>query len=118
MIRLASFTVQQKKLRTKEKVIVDTKYGKIQGVQWRSVNGDMYYSFEGIPFAKPPVGELRFLAPQEPDHWTGIKRCMKVRAKPWQYNLILKRCEGSEDCLYLNVYTKEVSYRIIQMFCV
>lgn len=87
---------------------METVNGKIQGVQWHTIYGESYYSFEGIPFAKPPVGELRFKAPEVPDKWSGVKRCMKVRSKPCQYNLILKRCEGSEDCLYLNVYTKEV----------
>ncbi|KAI8129139.1 hypothetical protein FF38_00587 [Lucilia cuprina] len=103
------FKTKQKRLRTDEKVIVDTTYGKIKGVKWRSLYGPTtYYSFEGIPFAKPPVGELRFKAPVEPEPWTGIKRCTRVRAKPCQYNIIIKQVQGREDCLYLNVYTKRL----------
>ncbi|XP_037812855.1 esterase B1 [Lucilia sericata] len=103
------FKTKQKRLRTDEKVIVDTTYGKIKGVKWRSLYGPTtYYSFEGIPFAKPPVGELRFKAPVEPEPWTGIKRCTRVRAKPCQYNIIMKQVQGREDCLYLNVYTKRL----------
>ena len=104
------FKTRQKRLRSDEKVIVDTTYGKIKGVKWRSIYGPTtYYSFEGIPFAKPPVGELRFKAPVEPEPWTGVKRCTRVRSKPCQYNIILKQVQGREDCLYLNVYTRNVS---------
>nr|AID61336.1 esterase [Calliphora stygia] len=103
------FKTKQKRLRTDEKVIVDTTYGKIKGVKWRSLYGPTtYYSFEGIPFAKPPLGELRFKAPVEPVPWTGVKRCTRVRAKPCQYNIIMKQVQGREDCLYLNVYTKKL----------
>lgn len=63
----------------------------------------------GIPFAKPPVGELRWKAPQELDHWTGIKQTKAFGPRPVQ-NIVFgdmhSRSAGlSEDCLYLNVWT-------------
>lgn len=103
------FKTKQQRMRSNDKVIADTIYGKVKGVKWRSIYGNNYYSFEGIPFAKPPVGELRFKAPVEPDNWTEVKRCTRERTKPCQVNLVLKQVQGSEDCLYLNVYTREVS---------
>lgn len=110
------FKTKQTRLRSDEKVIAQTTYGKVKGVKWRSVYGRCeYFSFEGIPFAKPPVGELRFKAPVEPEPWSGIKRCTHVRSKPCQYNIIIKQCQGQEDCLYLNVYTKQVSKKPIAM---
>ena len=43
-------------------VIVDTSLGKVAGVEVKSILKDeKFYSFMGIPYAKPPVGELRFL---------------------------------------------------------
>lgn len=43
-------------------VIVDTSLGKVEGVEVKSILKDeKYYSFMGIPYAKPPVGDLRFL---------------------------------------------------------
>lgn len=108
------FKTNQQRLRSNDKVIADTVYGKVKGVKWQSIYGNNYYSFEGIPFAKPPVGELRFKAPVEPEHWSDVKRCTHVRAKPCQVNIVLKQVQGSEDCLYLNVYTREVSQRTKQ----
>uniref|UniRef100_A0A1A9ZUL5 Carboxylic ester hydrolase n=1 Tax=Glossina pallidipes TaxID=7398 RepID=A0A1A9ZUL5_GLOPL len=108
-VNYLSFLTRQQRLRTDEKVIVETVYGKIKGVKWRSVYGTTYYSFEGIPFAKPPVGELRFKAPVAPDPWTGVKRCTRIKSKPCQYNMVLKQMQGREDCLYLNVYTRELN---------
>lgn len=77
-----------------------------------SVYNDQYFAFEGVPFAKPPLGELRFKAPQPLETWTDIKDCTNVRAKCIQPNLVLRKIQGSEDCLYLNIYTKNVSINL------
>lgn len=66
-----------------------------------------YYAFEGIPYAKPPIGELRFRAPQPPEHWPNVLDCTGAGNKPLQKHVVLNFIEGSEDCLYLNVYTKK-----------
>ena len=47
--------------------VVATSKGKIEGELCFSSNGRVFSSFNGIPFAKPPVGKLRFLRPQTPD---------------------------------------------------
>lgn len=63
----------------------------------------------GIPFAKPPVGELRWKAPQPLDDWNGVKITKKFGPRPVQsliWDDMKSRSEGvSEDCLYLNVWT-------------
>lgn len=63
----------------------------------------------GIPFAKPPVGELRWKAPQPVDNWAGVLETKKFGPKPVQANVfgdMKSRSNGmSEDCLYLNVWT-------------
>ncbi len=68
-----------------------------------------YAIFQGIPYAKPPVGELRWKSPQPIDNWSGIKetvipapKCMQLAGGPGS------EIVGSEDCLYLNV-TKPAS---------
>lgn len=44
-----------------ERVIVETKVGKLRGKRsYSSFSNKTYYSFVGIPYAKPPVGDLRF----------------------------------------------------------
>jgi para-nitrobenzyl esterase len=63
----------------------------------------------GIPFAKPPVGNLRWKAPQPADNWTGVKETKKFGARPMQkliWGDMNSRSNGvSEDCLYLNVWS-------------
>jgi len=67
-------------------------------------------AFKGIPFAPPPVGDLRWREPQPPRNWTGVRNadtfgpsCMQRLSPGADYWL---RGDGmSEDCLYLNVWT-------------
>lgn len=75
-------------------------------------------AFKGIPFAEPPVGDLRWTDPQPLKRWTGVRqavafgpRCMQ----PSIYNDMIFRSNGmGEDCLYLNVWTpaKSASERL------
>jgi para-nitrobenzyl esterase len=55
--------------------------------------------FKGIPFAAPPVGDLRWKAPQPVAPWTGVKDATAFGKSP------MGNTNGSEDCLYLNVWT-------------
>jgi len=63
----------------------------------------------GIPFAKPPIGELRWKAPQPLDSWEGVKETKDFGPRPVQamvFGDMKSRSKGlSEDCLYLNVWT-------------
>jgi para-nitrobenzyl esterase len=69
--------------------------------------------FKGIPFAAPPVGDLRWRAPQPPAPWTGVRKGDKFAAicpqKTDDLDSIYYLDPGpqtlSEDCLYLNVWT-------------
>lgn len=63
----------------------------------------------GIPFAKPPVGNLRWKAPQPVSNWIGVKETKQFGPRPMQtmvFGDMDSRSNGvSEDCLYLNVWT-------------
>ncbi|XP_036329366.1 esterase B1 [Rhagoletis pomonella] len=107
--KMVDFKVQQRRFRTSEKTIVSTIYGPIKGVKRKSIYSDSYYSFEKIPFAKPPVGELRYKAPQPPEPWIEVRSCTSRGPKPLQKHFVFQMTEGSEDCLYLNVYTKNLN---------
>ena len=93
------------------KPIVTTKQGKIQGVVLKSVLGPSFNAFYEIPFAAPPVGDLRFKDPQPVAPWTGVKDvsvpqchvCAQLEEVP------PKSMIGEEDCLYLNVYTTDLT---------
>lgn len=86
-----------------------TEYGIVKGCKRFNVYDDAYYCFEGIPYAQPPLGELRFKAPQRPVPWDGVRDCCLPKDKSVQTDFISGKSCGSEDCLYLNVYTNQVS---------
>ncbi|XP_053969299.1 esterase B1 [Anastrepha ludens] len=96
---------QQNRHTTDETSVVETEYGKVEGVKRLTLYDIPYYSFEGIPYAQPPVGELRFRAPQRPIPWEGVRDCKNTKEMAVQNHVITGVLEGSEDCLYLNVYT-------------
>jgi para-nitrobenzyl esterase len=63
---------------------------------------DMLTVYRGIPFAAPPVGDLRWCAPQPPAQWEGVKQTTKFAPGPIQGG---NPTSGkSEDCLYLNIW--------------
>nr|WP_236705093.1 MULTISPECIES: carboxylesterase/lipase family protein [Hymenobacter] len=66
-------------------------------------------SFKGVPFATPPVGELRWQAPQPAKNWTGVRQAKQFGPRAMQlpvFGDMNFRSNGvSEDCLYLNVWT-------------
>ena len=66
-------------------------------------------TYLGIPFAQPPVGPLRWKAPQPPVNWKGVKETKRFGPRPMQtivWGDMNSRSNGvSEDCLYLNVWT-------------
>ena len=86
--------------------IVETSFGHLEG----EGEGDLLV-FRGIPFAKPPVGPLRFRPPEPPEPWTGVRDATTFGpgapqgANPFEMLLTVLVPETSEDCLYLNVFT-------------
>uniref|UniRef100_A0A1A9V9U7 COesterase domain-containing protein n=1 Tax=Glossina austeni TaxID=7395 RepID=A0A1A9V9U7_GLOAU len=105
-IKFIAYRVQQYYLTTNEHEIVNTLCGRVKGVKRKTIYDKFYYAFEGIPYAKPPIGELRFRAPQPPEPWKHVLDCTNCRSKPMQKHMTLKFIEGSEDCLYLNIEKK------------
>ncbi len=87
-----------------DKPIVETAYGKVLG---ELVNG--IYSFKGIRYGAPPVGNNRFMPPQKPAPWAGVKEALKFgysapQSRP-AYRKLFQTPAESEDCLFLNIWT-------------
>ena len=65
--------------------------------------------FRGVPFAAPPVGDLRWKAPQPAKHWTGVRKAVEFAhscmQRPIFGDMEFRNTGMSEDCLYLNVWT-------------
>ncbi|XP_039310191.1 esterase E4 [Solenopsis invicta] len=81
--------------------------GKLTGVVEDGHNV-RYCAFRGIPYAKPPVGELRFKDPVPAEPWSGDRDASKHGNIAVQINMFTREIEGDEDCLYLNVYTTKI----------
>jgi para-nitrobenzyl esterase len=86
---------------------VKTVNGVIEGINDSGVK-----TFEGVPFAAPPVGDLRWREPQPVKNWDGVRKADKYGSRPMQkpiYSDMNFRSEKvSEDCLYLNVWTPAI----------
>lgn len=93
---------------------VYTKYGEIEGIK-----NNEYTVYKGIPYARPPVGELRWREPQAPEPWMGVFKADTFSPKcpqdPTSSPLYKKEFysdpdylrEDREDCLYLNIWVPE-----------
>ncbi|KAK3917766.1 Carboxylesterase 1E [Frankliniella fusca] len=111
------------------------KDGLLRGRTHCTEKGTTYFGFRGVPYAKPPLGDLRFRAPQPPEPWLDVRdaghegsNCtqplvkVKVQPRSWSFKdvsafmatmpTLLRRVgkmfRQSEDCLYLNVYSPEL----------
>ena len=95
-----------------------TRFGTVIGIDDSAASGT--YAWKGVPFAKPPIGALRWKAPVDPDAWTSPKVTQQFGNACAQYGRIygpgannqydatigttLNQAVGSEDCLYLNIW--------------
>ncbi|XP_066283262.1 fatty acyl-CoA hydrolase precursor, medium chain-like [Branchiostoma lanceolatum] len=108
-------------------VQVSTQYGDVRGYELQTDTAvgdpvyDRLYVFKGIPYAAPPVGDLRFRPPADPTPWSGVRDATEFgRQCPQRNNTAsyppvyrdfvypLRTYQG-EDCLSLNVYTHEIN---------
>ncbi|HQY90500.1 carboxylesterase family protein [Caldilinea sp.] len=91
-------------------VPVVTAAGKVLGARGDEIG---VYSFKGVPFAAPPVGALRWQAPQPVEPWSGVREATHFGPRAMQlpvFGDMNVRSNGmSEDCLYLNVWTPDPS---------
>ncbi|CAH2101652.1 unnamed protein product [Euphydryas editha] len=89
-----------------ESPIVRVEEGELQGKLVNSPTGKAFYSFQGIPYAKPPIGSLRFKAPQPPEPWEGVRDATSEGNSCAQVEYFVeKQYLGDENCLFLNVST-------------
>uniref|UniRef100_A0A182M1Y5 Carboxylic ester hydrolase n=1 Tax=Anopheles culicifacies TaxID=139723 RepID=A0A182M1Y5_9DIPT len=88
------------------RIMVKVMQGSIYGTKDRLPNGKPYYCFKGIPYAKPPVGKLRFASPVPIERYAvSYLDCSRERSSCLGRDVITREISGSEDGLFLNVYT-------------
>lgn len=99
MIMLLGTTVSAQNPRVK------TANGVVEG----TIDSTGIHSFKGIPFARPPVGDLRWKEPQPAKNWSGVLKADHFGPNAMQKNVFgdmkFRSSKMSEDCLYLNVWT-------------
>ena len=108
---------------------VMTESGMVQGLVGKDPRITV---FRGVPYAKPPVGELRWKAPQPAEKWEGVRKCYEygdmpmMRVHPGTDDSFYKRelhpvsadFGMSEDCLYLNIFSPaERADEKLPVFC-
>ena len=84
---------------------------KVTGGEVVGVQADTLKTYLGIPYAAPPVGELRWRAPQAVVPWKGVKEARSfapacAQSAPWV------TMPKSEDCLYLNIWAPEKASKL------
>jgi hypothetical protein len=98
-------------------LIRETAYGLVEGYK----HSKKTYGWLGIPFAKPPVGDLRWKAPMDPEPWDGVRDatdpdkcgpCTQIETDGMWGTVFdedtgLPSIIGREDCLYLNIFAQK-----------
>lgn len=109
-VRTAAAALQHFARSTSERKVVVTQYGAISGYSAT----DSTWQFLGIPYAKPPLGGLRWKPPVPPAPWAGVRHAVAWSDQAAQDPLYQASGEGgmSEDCLYLNVTTPKKASRL------
>jgi para-nitrobenzyl esterase len=97
--------------------VVETKYGEVGGL----LVDNGIVAWKGIPFAKPPVDDLRWKRPEEPDKWDGIKEasefcemCVQYVEYPPSSGTYVPY--GNEDCLYINVWRPDTEEKDLPVY--
>ncbi|RZC41742.1 COesterase and/or Abhydrolase 3 domain containing protein, partial [Asbolus verrucosus] len=80
--------------------------GLIRGREAVTIENKTYYTFQKIPYATPPTGELRFKPPQPPQNWDGILNTTNIDVICYQTTS--NSSTESEDCLFINVFTPKL----------
>lgn len=84
-------------------LLVNTTYGTVKG----SLEDETVRVFKGIPYAAPPIGDLRWRQPQAAASWEGVRDATEFGADCMQPtgSIGASQAKKSEDCLYLNIWT-------------
>jgi len=126
---IAMFIGSSLPIRTEEAnpLVRRTVYGDVEGIEAAGSFGDgtvQTWAWLGVPYAQPPVGELRWKAPRSPQKWTGVRKAKSFSDACTQYTGLMStmncadmgKLMGREDCLYLNVWRPRTSEKGLPVF--
>ncbi len=111
VLALAVFIIIPAQAWDNHDTIVKTDYGKLRG--YVDEDNDVLV-WKGVPYAKPPVGELRWKAPENPEPWHGVRdaispapKCTQLFTTEEWIRTGAVDADSSEDCLYVDIYRPE-----------
>ncbi|HTC82988.1 MAG TPA: carboxylesterase family protein, partial [Rhizomicrobium sp.] len=110
MIRLALAILLAATLGARAAPVATTTDAKFEGVSKSGVS-----EFLGIPYAKPPVGNLRWMPPQPAAKWTSVRKADQFGPTCAQVTTLGPFAgppNNNEDCLYLNVFTQDLKAKL------
>ncbi|XP_065217623.1 esterase E4-like isoform X4 [Planococcus citri] len=92
-----------------DKFYITVNEGKIKGIKKTSIfSGVEYYSFLGVPYAQPPVGNARFKDPVRIKPWTTTFDATVEKEGCRHFSVLKRGLAGSEDCLYNNIHVSKI----------
>ncbi|KAI4462831.1 carboxylesterase [Holotrichia oblita] len=90
-------------------ILTEIPQGVLRGLALENIDGVTFYGFRSIPYAQPPLNDLRFKDPLPADGWEGILDATREIPSCTQYAPgVPYGISGGEDCLYLNVFVREL----------
>lgn len=96
---------------TEDNLVINTKHGKVQG-KLLSVPGGNVRAFLGIPYGKPPLGKLRFRAPEPAEAWDGVRDATKFPNSCYQIPDTAFPGRWALLCVYMDTYLYFVQLNI------
>lgn len=95
-------------------VIAHTQYGPVKGITKSSVLAREYVSFQGIPYMKPPLGNLRFRDAQPPVPWVEPFDATEESHGYVCPDVFIPKIAGREDASIINIYTHDVNPKVLK----
>ena len=89
--------------------VVEVENGKVKGILIKTRSGKSVHAFYKIPYAEPPVNELRFKDPKPAKNWIGTLNSTESGPCCYQTPTKVIKDVMSEDCLHLDVFTKSLT---------
>lgn len=96
-----------------DQVVIETPIGSIRGFETWSFGNRLFYSFLGIPYAKPPIGPKRFNFSEPIEPWNGVFEADK-HLPCLQFEPSTQYVRGTEDCLVVSVYTPKLPSKTLK----
>lgn len=88
--------------------LVNIENGQLRGLKTRNIFASDYYSFRGVPYMKPPLGNLRFREAERPENWTEPFDATQEGPSYCMTDFMTGLQDGQENSGIINIYTRNL----------